>query len=152
MSVVGVFWVHTLPYWAFSHTCLRTFDQEMTGAFVEHFLTIPGNPRGCLFRCWSTPGLLICDGLTYHVIIWSCAQVESALQVQKLKPTIDAIKAQYGDDKKAIQRETTALYEASGVNPAAGAQSKRELRAIVREQTAGVRLLWRAQSTPQPRL
>ena len=47
-------------------------------------------------------------------------QVESALQVQKLKPTIDAIKAQYGDDKKAIQRETTALYESSGVNPSAG--------------------------------
>jgi YidC/Oxa1 family membrane protein insertase len=47
-------------------------------------------------------------------------QVESALQVQKLKPTIDAIKAQYGDDKKAIQRETTALYEASGVSPTAG--------------------------------
>jgi hypothetical protein len=40
--------------------------------------------------------------------------------VQKLKPTIDAIKAQYGDDKKAIQRETTALYEASGVSPTAG--------------------------------
>ena len=47
-------------------------------------------------------------------------QVESALQVQKLKPTIEAIKAQYGDDKKAIQRETTALYEASGVSPTAG--------------------------------
>ena len=47
-------------------------------------------------------------------------QVESALQVQKLKPTIEAIKAQYGDDKKAIQRETSALYEASGVSPTAG--------------------------------
>ena len=40
--------------------------------------------------------------------------------MQKLKPTIEAIKAQYGDDKKAIQRETTALYEASGVSPTAG--------------------------------
>ena len=59
----------------------------------------------------------------------NCSQVESALQVQKLKPTIDAIKAQYGDDKKAIQRETTALYEASGVNPAAGAQIERKLHA-----------------------
>jgi membrane protein insertase Oxa1/YidC/SpoIIIJ len=49
-----------------------------------------------------------------------CMQVESALQVQKLKPTIDAIKRQYGEDKKAIQRETSALYEASGVNPTAG--------------------------------
>ncbi|KAK9915966.1 hypothetical protein WJX75_006672 [Coccomyxa subellipsoidea] len=47
-------------------------------------------------------------------------QVESALAVQKLKPTIDAIKRQYGDDKNSIQRETSALYEASGVNPAAG--------------------------------
>lgn len=46
--------------------------------------------------------------------------MESALAVQKLKPTIDAIKRQYGDDKKSIQRETSALYEASGVNPAAG--------------------------------
>lgn len=53
----------------------------------------------------------------------SCIQVESALQVQKLKPTIDAIKAQYGDDKKAVQRETSALYEASGVNPSAGGQA-----------------------------
>jgi len=40
--------------------------------------------------------------------------------VQKLKPTIESIKAQYGDDKKAIQRETSALYESSGVNPTAG--------------------------------
>ena len=63
-------------------------------------------------------------------MIWNCLQVESALQVQKLKPTIDAIKAQYGDDKKATQRETTALYEASGVNPAAGALIKRELHVI----------------------
>lgn len=47
-------------------------------------------------------------------------QVESALAVQKLKPTIDAIKRQYGEDKNSIQRETSALYEASGVNPAAG--------------------------------
>jgi len=47
-------------------------------------------------------------------------QVESSLRVQKLKPTIESIKAQYGDDKKAIQRETSALYESSGVNPTAG--------------------------------
>ena len=49
-------------------------------------------------------------------------QVESALAVQNLKPTIDTIKAQYGEDKKRIQRETTALYQKSGVNPLAGAQ------------------------------
>lgn len=54
------------------------------------------------------------------VIPCLCVQVESALAVQKLKPTIDAIKRQYGDDKNSIQRETSALYEASGVNPAAG--------------------------------
>lgn len=47
-------------------------------------------------------------------------QVESAINVQKLKPTIDAIKRQYGDDKQKIQRETSALYEKSGVNPLAG--------------------------------
>ena len=46
-------------------------------------------------------------------------QVESALAVQNLKPTIDAIKAQYGEDKRKIQRETTELYKESGVNPLA---------------------------------
>lgn len=49
-------------------------------------------------------------------------QVESAINVQKLKPTIDAIKRQYGDDKDKVQRETSALYEKSGVNPLAGGQ------------------------------
>lgn len=52
------------------------------------------------------------------------AQVESALAVQKLRPTIDAIRLQYGDDKKSIQRETSALYEESGVNPSAGVHSE----------------------------
>ena len=47
-------------------------------------------------------------------------QVESAISVQKLKPTIDAIKRQYGEDKDKIQRETSALYEKAGVNPLAG--------------------------------
>ena len=51
---------------------------------------------------------------------WAPAQVESALAVQKLRPSIDAIKRQYGDDRKSIQRETSALYEASGVSPTAG--------------------------------
>ena len=45
--------------------------------------------------------------------------MESALAVQNLKPTIDAIKAQYGEDKRKIQRETTELYKQSGVNPLA---------------------------------
>ena len=47
-------------------------------------------------------------------------QVESAISVQKLKPTIDAIKRQYGEDKDKVQRETSALYEKAGVNPLAG--------------------------------
>jgi YidC/Oxa1 family membrane protein insertase len=48
-------------------------------------------------------------------------QVESALAVQKLKPAIDDIKRQYGEnDKEAIQRETSALYEKAGVDPSAG--------------------------------
>lgn len=47
-------------------------------------------------------------------------QVESALNVQALKPQIDAIKAQYGEDKDAISRETNALYEKAGVDPLAG--------------------------------
>ncbi|EIE25751.1 hypothetical protein COCSUDRAFT_12888 [Coccomyxa subellipsoidea C-169] len=54
------------------------------------------------------------------ILTFPFTKVESALAVQKLKPTIDAIKRQYGEDKNSIQRETSALYEASGVNPAAG--------------------------------
>ena len=51
----------------------------------------------------------------------SCAlQVESSLAVQNLKPTIDAIKARYGKDQEKIRRETSALYEKSGVKPLAG--------------------------------
>ena len=47
-------------------------------------------------------------------------QVESSLAVAKLKPDIDDIKRQYADDKDAVQRETSALYEKAGVDPAAG--------------------------------
>ncbi|KAK9843750.1 hypothetical protein WJX81_004886 [Elliptochloris bilobata] len=47
-------------------------------------------------------------------------QVESALSTQKLKPTIDAIKRLYGDDRDKVQRETSALYKKSGVSPTAG--------------------------------
>ena len=47
-------------------------------------------------------------------------QVESALATQNLKPTIDAIKRLYGDDKDKVQRETSALYKKSGVSPTAG--------------------------------
>lgn len=47
-------------------------------------------------------------------------QVESSLAMQNLKPEIDAIKEKYGDDKDAVQRETSALYEKAGVNPLAG--------------------------------
>ena len=47
-------------------------------------------------------------------------QVESALATQNLKPTIDAIKRLYGDNKDKVQRETSALYKKSGVNPTAG--------------------------------
>lgn len=49
--------------------------------------------------------------------------MESALSTQKLKPTIDAIKRLYGDDKNKIQRETSELYKKSGVSPTAGAQT-----------------------------
>ena len=55
------------------------------------------------------------------LIFGNVGQIESTLQTQKLKPTIDAIKRQYGDDKERVQRETSALYEESGVNPLAGA-------------------------------
>lgn len=87
-----------------------------------------------------------CAFMPYHG-----SQVESALNIQKLKPQIDAIKAQvgaagsgclrctpvlpqhwicaafgpttcpqYGEDKDAISRETSALYEKAGVDPLAG--------------------------------
>ena len=42
------------------------------------------------------------------------------MNMAKLKPQIDAIKEQYGEDKAAIQRETSALYEKAKVNPLAG--------------------------------
>ncbi|CAL5218929.1 g676 [Coccomyxa viridis] len=67
---------------------------------------------------WAIIGLTVATKIA--TFPFTKIQVESALQVQKLKPTIEAIKAQYGDDKKAIQRETSALYEASGVSPTAG--------------------------------
>lgn len=47
-------------------------------------------------------------------------QVESSLAMQTLKPKIDSIKELYGDNKDAISRETSALYEKAGVNPLAG--------------------------------
>lgn len=47
-------------------------------------------------------------------------QVESTMSMQSLKPQIDAIKAKYGENKEAVQRETSALYEKAGVNPLAG--------------------------------
>ena len=50
-------------------------------------------------------------------------QIESSLNMQQLKPTIDKIKAQYGDDKEAISRETSALYAKAGVDPLAGEQA-----------------------------
>ena len=48
-------------------------------------------------------------------------QVDSSLAMQNLKPTIDNIKRLYGDDKKRVQRETSALYAKAKVNPLAGA-------------------------------
>jgi len=59
--------------------------------------------------------------------------VESALSTQKLKPTIDALKRLYGDDKDKVQRETSELYKKSGVNPTAGAAAPLPRRAHGRE-------------------
>ena len=47
-------------------------------------------------------------------------QVEATMSQQKLKPEIDLIKEKYGDDKDAISRETSALYEKANINPLAG--------------------------------
>lgn len=47
-------------------------------------------------------------------------QVEGTMSMQALKPEIDAIKEKYGDNKDAISRETSALYEKANVNPLAG--------------------------------
>ncbi len=54
------------------------------------------------------------------MVTCSLAQVESSLEVQKLKPQVDLIKRRYGSDKDRIQRETNALYEKAGVKPLAG--------------------------------
>ena len=40
--------------------------------------------------------------------------------MQNLKPTIDNIKRLYGDDKKKVQRETSALYKKAQISPLAG--------------------------------
>lgn len=53
-------------------------------------------------------------------ILHMCAQVESSMAVQSLKPRIDMMKARYGDDQAKIKRETNFLYEQAGVNPLAG--------------------------------
>jgi YidC/Oxa1 family membrane protein insertase len=47
-------------------------------------------------------------------------QVEATMSQQKLKPEIDLIKEKYGEDKDAISRETSALYEKADINPLAG--------------------------------
>ena len=47
-------------------------------------------------------------------------QIEVAMAGQKLKPTIDRIKARYGDDKERVQAETARLYEMTKINPLAG--------------------------------
>lgn len=47
-------------------------------------------------------------------------QVESSMSMMALKPKIDAIKEKYGENKDAVQRETSALYDKAGVNPLAG--------------------------------
>jgi len=47
-------------------------------------------------------------------------QVEGTMSMQALKPEIDIIKEKYGDNKDAISRETSALYEKANVNPLAG--------------------------------
>ena len=74
---------------------------------------------------WSI--LLTPESSTQNPVrIVSSMQVESAISVQKLKPTIDAIKRQYGEDKEKIQRETSALYEKAGVNPLAGNAAGKE--------------------------
>lgn len=67
---------------------------------------------------WSIIGLTIFTKvLTFP---FTKAQVESAMSVQNLKPTIDEIKRLYGEDKDKVQRETSELYKTSGVNPLAG--------------------------------
>lgn len=84
----------------------------------------------CMSRCGSDTGTSFALFSSKHNLtaiqrfrlldVITLLQVESAISVQKLKPTIDAIKRQYGEDKDKIQRETSALYEKAGVNPLAG--------------------------------
>jgi YidC/Oxa1 family membrane protein insertase len=47
-------------------------------------------------------------------------QVESSMAVQSLKTRVDLIKARYDGDKERVSAETSKLYKAAGVNPAAG--------------------------------
>lgn len=74
----------------------------------------------CMHYFYLQGGRGCACGRSHVIMCMGPAQVESALAVQKLRPSIDAIKRQYGEDRKSIQRETSALYEASGVSPTAG--------------------------------
>lgn len=67
---------------------------------------------------WSIVALTFCIKLVTFPL--TKKQVESALNVQRLRPQIDAIKAQYGEDKDSISRETNELYKKAGVDPLAG--------------------------------
>jgi len=46
--------------------------------------------------------------------------LKSAAKMSKLKPELDAIKAKYGKDQKAISEATLKLYKEHGINPTAG--------------------------------
>ena len=72
---------------------------------------------------WSIVTLTLCVKLATFPL--TKKQVESSLNMQALKPQIEAIKAQYGDNKEAVQRETSALYEKAGVDPLAGERKER---------------------------
>ena len=59
------------------------------------------------------------------------------MAVQSLKPTIDALKKRYGEDKARIQKETTLLYEKANVNPSAG-ESVRQVRGVRSQKKEGI--------------
>jgi YidC/Oxa1 family membrane protein insertase len=46
--------------------------------------------------------------------------LKSASKMAKLKPDLDALKAKFGKDKKALAEAQMALYKEKGINPAAG--------------------------------
>lgn len=58
--------------------------------------------------------------LRFLLIPLTLPSLKSAKKIQDLKPELDKLKAQHGQDKKQLQLAQLELYRQHGINPAAG--------------------------------